>query len=79
MITWTPPVITGLMDVCRAYFATDAFGGARVQLVGDGIVGTNRMLVPAETGLWFFQSVVVYTSSSLVEQTTPVAISVNDA
>merc|ERR1740129_420857 len=59
------------------YIADDALGSLRSQIGDDVTVGTNFAEMPAETQ--FATHLVVYTKSSLAEQTTPVALNPVDS
>ena len=64
---------------CRLQgYLSDGLGGAaRLQVVDDVAMGTNE-LMPSEMPLVNFTHLVVYTQSSLVEQTTPASFVFND-
>eukprot|EP00930_Biecheleria_cincta_P034347 TRINITY_DN23750_c0_g1_i1.p1 TRINITY_DN23750_c0_g1~~TRINITY_DN23750_c0_g1_i1.p1 ORF type:complete len:4185 (-),score=632.85 TRINITY_DN23750_c0_g1_i1:7-12414(-) len=74
MISWTAPA----MDADRVtsysvYLAEDEIGTARSRIGADVLAGANEILLPPETPRLTYVSQVVYTRSSLVEQTTPVS------
>jgi hypothetical protein len=80
MIEWTQPlgVTPERVVLYRAYLSEDAIGQGRLQIVHDVLDGTNKLLMPAETQLASFVDIVVYTQSSLVEQTTPASFTILD-
>eukprot|EP00439_Symbiodinium_sp_Y106_P020057 s5903_g2.t1 len=76
--TWTPPANIALVEAYRMYLAADASGLGRSQVGLEVPVGTNQQDLSAETALEPFSHVVVYTRSSLEEQSTPIALSLID-
>ena len=69
-VTWSPPVSLAETSEYVVYLATSDAGAGK-SLVGDLAVGTNRLDAAADTAMGSFTHVVVYTKSSLFEQTTP--------
>ena len=76
-LTWAAPLDVSLVTYYSVYFAYSDSGLRRSQLSDDVVVGTNELFIPGDTDLRNFTHFVVYTKSSLVEQTTPVALSIH--
>jgi hypothetical protein len=76
-VAWTAPLDVTLVTYYSVYLAYSGYGLKRSQLSHDVGVGTNELLIPGDTDLRNFSHIVVYTKSSLVEQTTPVALSIH--
>jgi len=53
------------------YLSLDVIGTGRLKIEEDVVVGSNQLLVPPDTPRNTFTYFVVYTRSTLVEQTTP--------
>eukprot|EP00913_Durusdinium_trenchii_P017139 g16119.t1 len=79
-IAWTPPVSLQRVTFYHVDLATETLAptSAERSQIGFVPVGTNEILAPAETEPLHFTRFVVYTQSSLVEQTTPVGRGVQD-
>lgn len=77
-VQWSPPADVSQVTRYILYMAEDAAGAARVHLGADVAVGTNEAVVAPEKDLANFTHVLVFTTSSLVEQTTPAALLVSD-
>ncbi|CAK9114834.1 unnamed protein product [Durusdinium trenchii] len=75
-IAWTPPVSLQRVTFYHVDLATETLAptSAERSQIGFVPVGTNEILAPAETEPLHFTRFVVYTQSSLVEQTTPVGL-----
>jgi hypothetical protein len=71
-VTWVAPG-AGAVSEYVAYLASDAGGSSRMGPLGGTAVayGTNAALLPMNTPNVSFTHVLVYTKSSLAEQTTP--------
>jgi hypothetical protein len=70
-LTWTAPLDVSLVTYYSVYLAYSESGLRRSQLSDDVVVGTNVLFIPGDTDLRNFTHFVVYTKTSLVEQTTP--------
>lgn len=73
-VSWIEP--TADLDRVMAYsvyLSLDAVGTGRSKIEQDVLVGSTQLLVPAETPRQTFTYFVVYTRSTLVEQSTPVS------
>ena len=71
-ITWVPPAHTARVAAYAVYLAEDALGQSRSQLGGSPVpVGTNELFLDADTEIESFTHFVVYSKSTLAEQTTP--------
>jgi hypothetical protein len=82
-LNWTQPDFSSKYSVSRTekyhvYLSASTAGTARSQL-GEVLFGNDDFAVPVETPLAGSQYLNVYTRSSLTEQTTPVALSVQDS
>ena len=78
MIGWATPDYTARTTAYNVYLATDAAGADRSVIGGSVSIGTNNAPIMVETPLYTYSQIVVYTQSSLTEQTTPVALSISD-
>eukprot|EP00929_Paragymnodinium_shiwhaense_P012941 TRINITY_DN120814_c0_g1_i1.p1 TRINITY_DN120814_c0_g1~~TRINITY_DN120814_c0_g1_i1.p1 ORF type:complete len:2619 (+),score=458.28 TRINITY_DN120814_c0_g1_i1:635-7858(+) len=78
LVTWTPPPYSERVAAYLLYMTTDTIGGTRSQVEVEVPLGTNERTVPPETMLVSYNHFVVYTRSSLVEQTTPVFFELSD-
>ena len=65
-----------LKPFSQVYLADDAAGAAKSQVGADLAVGTHATILEHETGVR--DTLVVYTKSSLAEQTTPASLDVAD-
>mmetsp|Transcript_80879 Transcript_80879/g.203437 ORF Transcript_80879/g.203437 Transcript_80879/m.203437 type:complete len:1087 (+) Transcript_80879:96-3356(+) len=72
-VTWSPPSDTSPVTEYYAYLATSQFGASRSQIDAVVPVGTNIVSLAPETPINLYGYIVVYTKSSLAEQTTPVS------
>ncbi|CAL1129505.1 unnamed protein product [Cladocopium goreaui] len=81
-IHWTPPLALRRVAWYVVDLAVDAAGPLeaqqRSQIESSVAVGTNQLLAPPDTEPLHFTRFVVYTQSSLVEQTTPVGLNFVD-
>ncbi|CAE8611043.1 unnamed protein product [Polarella glacialis] len=77
-MSFEPPTVSDLVVDYLIFLATSPPGEGRLQVGGNLSVGTNEAALPAETSLSNFTHLVVYTRSSLVEQTTPIAFALSD-
>ena len=80
-LTWSPPEILTLVTHYSVYLAEDAAGAGRVQLPTNFAhlaAGTSAQAVPVDTAVGSLTHAVVYTKSSLAEQTTPEALLLAD-
>jgi len=77
-VTWTPPADASLVSHYLMYIAAAGELITRFRIGIDIPVGTNVILLPPETAEGPYERVVVYTKSTLAEQTTPVAITLVD-
>eukprot|EP00928_Gymnodinium_smaydae_P018052 TRINITY_DN16876_c0_g4_i1.p1 TRINITY_DN16876_c0_g4~~TRINITY_DN16876_c0_g4_i1.p1 ORF type:complete len:6319 (+),score=1016.24 TRINITY_DN16876_c0_g4_i1:2009-18958(+) len=77
-IAWTSPESIARVEAYRVYMATSVIGGGRSQMEQEVPVGTNELFSPTETRLMSYTQWVVYTRSSLVEQSTPVFLAISD-
>jgi hypothetical protein len=77
-IKWYPPLNMRRVILYRAYMAVSAFGGARVHLEHDVPAGTNELGVSVNTPIEAYTHILVYTESTLTEQSTPVSFSLYD-
>ncbi len=80
-VAWTPPDDgTAGIETYKMYFATDAAGSGRAPFGSVG-VGTNAYAVSgvsSDTDYTGKSHVVVYTKSTLAEQTTPAFLQLTD-
>ncbi len=76
-VSWTPPVSAEGIETYETYLATDAAGSDGV-LTGSVAVGTNVYAVSIDTDSTGKSHIVVYTKSTLAEQTTPAALAQTD-
>ena len=77
-VTWTPPTDASLVSHYLMYLAAAGELITRYRIGIDIPVGTNWILIPPETAEGSYERVVVFTKSTLAEQTTPVAITFVD-
>ena len=77
-VTWQLPVDESRVEAYRIYLSVGSDGATKSLVGGDLPVGTEEGLIPEGTDVQSFTDVAVYTKSSLVEQTTPVAIAFSD-
>ncbi|CAE8581857.1 unnamed protein product, partial [Polarella glacialis] len=77
-VEWVEPTDSSSVNYYVAYLAPAATEVGRSKIGSDVVVGTTTVSVSAETALGSFARILVYTKSALVEQTTPVALSVTD-
>lgn len=75
-VTWAPPGDTGQVS---SYQAQSSLGHGKVTLGTVKSLGVNMVAVTMETPLVAYTHVVVYTISSLAEQTTPAALLIEDS
>ena len=61
------------------YLATPVAGADRKQILSDVVRGSNQLLMPSATPREAYAHLCVYTTSSLVEQTTPTAFEMSDS
>jgi len=73
-VVWTEPADAAQVTHYRVYFATSAVGTGRSQLGQDVPAGTNTAYVPDNFQSLSVSHILLYTRSSLAEQTTPVAL-----
>ena len=80
LIWWGPPLtsVPERVVLYTIHMSESSVGTARLQLVDDRLMGTNELLMPSEMPLLNSTHLVVYTKSSLVEQTTPVPFLLHD-
>ena len=76
-VSWTPPESDAGIETYETYLATDAAGSGGV-LAGGVAVGTNVYAVSSDTDSTGKSHIVVYTKSTLAEQTTPAALELTD-
>ena len=76
-MSWIPPESDAGIETYETYLATDAAGSGGV-LAGSLAVGTNVYAVSSDTNSTGKPHIVVYTKSTLAEQTTPVALALTD-
>jgi hypothetical protein len=79
LVSWVEPVYSGRVEAYRMYMATSVAGKERSQIWHEVTEGTNELAIPAETPLLSYANLVVYTQSSLAEQSTPVSFNISDA
>jgi hypothetical protein len=72
-VSWTAPSDVARVVAYDFYLAVSVSGVGGTQIGGDVPVGTNVGTLPTDTSLGAYTSLVVYTKSTLAEQTTPVA------
>lgn len=75
-LSWVPVYDVAAIAMYNIYLATDYFGSNRQFLLSSTKPGAD---VPPETALGSFSHLVIYTSSSLAEQSTPVSFLLSDA
>jgi len=73
VVTWSAPADTSLVANYVVYLAQDAAGTNRTQL-GTLAVGTHSLDVALDTAEAAYTHVLVFTASSLGEQTTPASV-----
>lgn len=78
-ITWAPPIAAGVVQHYFAYFALSTIGTGRSQAAEPAPNGQDYASCAENTSEANFTHVVVYTKSSLVEQTTPVGVTLSDS
>jgi uncharacterized OB-fold protein len=73
-LSWEPPSSVSQVSYYVAYLASDASGtgSSPIETVS---LGTNEISVPSDTPIGSHTHILVYTKSSNLEQTTPVALS----
>lgn len=79
-VQWLPPARTTAVTAYLMYLARDSAGSWKSQ-IGEGIPhvdGATQLDIPADTPKGSNTDVVVYTRSSLVEQTTPASLTFSD-
>ena len=76
-VSWTPPEGDASIETYETYLATDAAGSGGV-LAGGVAAGTNVYAVLSDTDSAGKSYIVVYTKSTLAEQTTPAALALTD-
>ena len=76
-ITWS---VTNATQVTHyvVYFASNAIGASKSQIGIDLAPDVDQVQVDANTPKGIFTHILVYTKSSLVEQTTAVVLKLND-
>jgi len=79
VIVWEAPNEAAYVTVYHAYLAMDPAGMSRSQVAGDVTVGSNILPVPPDVPIGSWRYIVVYTQSSLSEQTTPSSVSISDS
>ena len=77
-VAWTAPGEVSQVTHYIVYLAASVAGAGKWQFGSDVAVGTNQGTMAADTAVGAYTHVVVYTKSSLVEQTTPTALSLTD-
>ncbi|CAK9114838.1 unnamed protein product [Durusdinium trenchii] len=78
VVLWSPPTRIALVESIHLYLADSTEGNFRSQ-VGDGVQANASSLdILYDTSQENFSHVVMYTRSSLKEQTTPVALTLSD-
>jgi len=77
-ISWLPPNLTERVHVYRVYLAESIDGLSRWWIPPEVEVGSNRLLLPADTLRGNFSHILVYTKSELAEQTTPASLAFVD-
>ncbi|CAJ1389096.1 unnamed protein product [Effrenium voratum] len=70
-VKWLEPALLERVYSYVLYLAESPAGDYRSQVESEVLVGTNELLVPAETLRSSYTHFVVYTKSTLAEQTTP--------
>jgi len=78
-VTFTSPLDASQVTFYMVYFALSSTGTGRVQMGPDVPVATSLPNIPMNTAKSTFTHVVVYSRSSLVEQSTPVGLLIQDA
>ncbi|CAE7846434.1 unnamed protein product, partial [Symbiodinium necroappetens] len=78
-VSWTPPLVLVYTQQYVVYLAEDSSGTARSQVESPVAVGTNEILVPADTPRLNFTHFAVYTQTAFQEQTTPGSLAFDDA
>ncbi len=76
-MSWIPPESDAGIETYETYLATDAAGSGGV-LAGGVAVGLNVYAVSSDTDSTGMSHIVVYTKSTLAEQTTPAALALTD-
>ena len=72
LVSWTPPDDEKRVDTYSMYLSTGTTGLGRSQIGGETPVGANQAAFPPET--YINNHIIIYTKSTLVEQTTPVSL-----
>jgi len=78
VVLWQPPADESEVVHYRFYLAEDVEGTVRTALGLETAVGTNQELLPSETVKENSTHLLVYTVSTLAEQTTPDALPIYD-
>jgi hypothetical protein len=78
IVSYAPPPSDGRVHLYRIYVSPAPSGTGRSLSLDSVPVGTNQGAIPADTFLAGYKHVLVYTESSLAEQTTPVATALFD-
>eukprot|EP00931_Biecheleriopsis_adriatica_P047846 TRINITY_DN27614_c0_g1_i1.p1 TRINITY_DN27614_c0_g1~~TRINITY_DN27614_c0_g1_i1.p1 ORF type:complete len:2694 (+),score=299.82 TRINITY_DN27614_c0_g1_i1:41-8083(+) len=77
-VSWQEPYDNSLVTHYIVYLAETSAGDVRSQVDADLVVGTEDVFVPADSYAENKTHVVVYTRSTLVEQSTPVPVFISD-
>ena len=77
-VTWQAPTDTSHLAHYRAYLATSAAGADKSQIASAVAVGTNAVAVDENTAKGSYTHIVVYSKSTLAEQTTPASVAIED-
>ena len=78
LVTWAPPGDVTHVTYYVVYLATSSSGTGKWHVQSDVEVGTNELAMLSDTALGSNTHLVVYTKSSLAEQTTPAALTLSD-
>ncbi len=76
-VPWTPPVSDASIKTCEMYLATDAAGPGGA-LPGSMAVSSNVYAVSSDADRMGKPPIMVYTKSTLAEQTAPAALALTD-
>ncbi len=76
-VLWTPPEGDAGIEIYETYLATDAAGSGEA-LTGSTAAGTSVYAVPPDTDSMGMSPIVMYTKSTLAEQTMPAALALTD-
>ncbi|CAK9114767.1 unnamed protein product [Durusdinium trenchii] len=79
VLSWDPPEELLRVHVYVAYLAIGDRGQNRSQIGSDVPVGTDQLDIPPEPPRLSFSHFVLYTKSTLVEQSTPTSLLIQDA